>query len=70
MVRKGILALALFGVLSGCDPKNESALRPSGFENVRIGGELAQRVNRNFDRMESELYRPENVYWTEEQSNG
>ena len=70
MVRKGILALALSGVLFGCESKNECKLRPAGFENVRLGGELAERVNRNFDRMETELYQPENVYWTEEQSNG
>lgn len=43
---------------------------PIGFENVTVGGELAERIGRNFDRMESELYQPAQVYWSEEESNG
>ena len=34
------------------------------------GGELATRVNRNFDRLEEPKYRPENVFLTMEQSGG
>ena len=34
------------------------------------GGELATRVNRNFDRLEEHKYRPENVFLTMEQSGG
>ena len=69
---KSIFVLGLAGILCGCGHKRkaENTLRPTGFGTVRIEGELAERVNRNFDRMESEPYRPENVYWTEEQSNG
>ncbi len=39
-------------------------------ERYTVGGELGDRLSRNFDRMETELYQPEQVYWTEQESGG
>ena len=43
---------------------------PVPLEQVRAKGELRLRLDRNFDRMESEHYRTEHVFLTEEQSGG
>ena len=65
-----LLPLAVLCGCSSAPQKTAEPIRAAGFENVQIGGELADRLARNFDRMESELYQPEQVYWTEEASNG
>ena len=65
--------LAVFcsaGFMAGCLPDGGRTLAPAGFENVTVGGELGDRLSRNFDRMETELYQPEQVYWTEQESGG
>ncbi|MDE7406985.1 MAG: glycoside hydrolase family 127 protein, partial [Muribaculaceae bacterium] len=41
-----------------------------GLECAALTGDLAERVDRNFHRMETELYQPARVFWTEEESNG
>ncbi|HJB84507.1 MAG TPA: glycoside hydrolase family 127 protein [Candidatus Alistipes merdigallinarum] len=64
-------AIAGFAVwMYGCGCSDDQQLKTAGFESVTIGGELSERLNRNFDRMETELYQPEQVYWTEEESGG
>ncbi len=40
----------------------ESTLRPVSFDQVNIKGELYQRAMKNFDRLESDIYYPENVF--------
>lgn len=55
--------------MAGCasGPQTQ-ALAPAGFDRVTVGGELRQRIERNFDRLETDYYQPDQVYWTEEQS--
>ncbi|MFR3488372.1 MAG: hypothetical protein ACLTTP_03225 [Alistipes ihumii] len=48
----------------------DQALAPADFDRVTVGGELRQRIERNFDRLETDYYQPDQVYWTEEQSGG
>ncbi len=70
-MKKTIAILAVGTVLCGCTAgKPEPGLQPAGFDTVTVGGELAARIDRNFDRLETEMYYPENVYWTEEESGG
>lgn len=47
-----------------------SSLKPVELEEIAISGELAERISRNFDRLETPLYQPEQVFWTEEESGG
>ena len=47
---------------------NEGKIRVSEFSEVRVGGELKERIHRNFDRMESEAYQPARVFKTAEES--
>lgn len=39
-------------------------------EAIRVNGELGKRLARNFDRMETPLYQPDQVFWSEEESGG
>ena len=63
--------LCCFSAIS-CKPSvdNGPVLHPVGLEAVEMSGELAERVQRNFNRMETELYQPQQVFWTEEESGG
>lgn len=63
------LAAAAF-FLAGCSSEKSTTLEPAGLTNTRMSGELAERIARNFDRLETEYYWPENVYWSEEKSGG
>ena len=40
----------------------ETQLKPVPIEDIKICGELAERVARNFDRLEDEMYRPDSVF--------
>lgn len=53
------LAIAVCAVLS-CT--SDPSLRPVPIEDIKICGELAERVARNFDRLEDEMYRPDSVF--------
>ena len=55
-----------------CKPSadNSRGLHSVGLEYVGMSGELAERVQRNFNRMETELYQPRQVFWSEEESGG
>ena len=55
---------------TSCNNRLPQTLQGVGMEHVTIGGELAQRVQQNFNRMETPLYQPDQVYWTEQQSGG
>ncbi|WP_418166650.1 hypothetical protein, partial [Alistipes ihumii] len=50
-------------LLAGCasGPQTQ-ALAPAGFDRVTVGGELRQRIERNFDRLETDYYQPDQVY--------
>lgn len=71
---KNLLWIVMAGLaVASCGSKKGSeSIMPeaAGLEHVEMRGELAERINRNFDRMESELYRPAAVYWSEEESGG
>lgn len=49
---------------SGGEPSAEGGKNPENFlpEEIYIGGELAQRLDRNMDRLESDIYRPDAVF--------
>jgi len=42
--------------------KSDVSLHPVGFDQVNVQGELYQRVMKNFDRLETDIYHPENVF--------
>ena len=46
----------------------EEKLRVARFDEIRIDGELKERIHRNFNRMEEEKYHPDSVFLTNEQS--
>ena len=58
----GIFSLAIFFI--SCTNQNEQAieLKPVDFKQIRIGGELYLRAMKNFDRLETDIYYPENVF--------
>ena len=41
---------------------NESRWAPASFNGIEIAGDLAQRANQNYDRLESDIYRPPQVF--------
>src|SRR5690348_8175524 len=43
--------------------------QPVSFADLKISGELATRLQKNFDRLEEEKYQPDQVFLTLEQSN-
>lgn len=65
------LSIALLISFCGCSTNHQNQkLDTAGFENVQIEGELKARLNKNFDRLEEDLYQPQNLFWTEKESNG
>lgn len=68
MRKKPARLSALLGgacLLAGCASGLQTqALAPAGFDRVTVGGELRQRIERNFDRLETDYYQPDQVYWT------
>lgn len=62
------IALAAVLAITGCTAGGGSwagdRAVPENFlpEEIRTGGELAQRLDRNMDRLESEIYRPDAVF--------
>jgi len=55
---------ALFISFFSCTKTERSIelLKPVEFNRVKIGGELYQRAMKNFDRLETKIYYPENVF--------
>ena len=49
-------------LLAGACGKEAARIAPVPPESVRSGGELALRIDRNFDRLEDEMYRPDSVF--------
>ena len=61
-MNRSILSTLLWGCLSlavSCTPKDITPVPPGA---VRTDGELATRIDRNFDRLEDEMYRPDSVF--------
>ncbi len=72
-MRQLIWMVLLSASVSACLPTkrdNMMAVCPAGFEHVIVGGELSERINRNYGRMETPLYQPASLFWTEEESGG
>jgi hypothetical protein len=66
-----ILSISLLTAFCECTDKNQNQkLETTGFENIQIGGELKVRSNKNFDRLEEDLYQPKNLFWSEKESGG
>lgn len=63
------IALAASLLFASCG-SNDEALRPIGLESAKVGGELQERLQGNYDRLETETYQPEQVYWSEIASKG
>lgn len=61
-------SLGVFLVLFISSLSAQRKLQEVSFENIRMRGELYQRVSKNFDRLHEEKYRPQNVFLTEEES--
>lgn len=59
MIRKVLIAAALMAAAVSC---KEAPLAPVPIKNITMGGELAARVDRNFDRLEDEMYRPDSIF--------
>lgn len=53
--------LLLSPVLSNAQ-KFQSLLKPINYTDIKIGGELEFRANKNYDRLETETYSPEKVF--------
>lgn len=49
-------------LLVSCKNRQENSLATVDYQQIRIEGELHDRAMKNFDRLESEIYTPENVY--------
>lgn len=62
--KRYLLALPLLAFFVSCktQPEVTVALKPVEFSQVRMSGELYQRAMKNFDRLETEIYYPENVF--------
>lgn len=73
-MRSVILSLMFLGtVFVSCEVDNKVSnsshkMNMLPFESVYVKGELRERIIRNFNRLEEEKYRPENVFLTEKQS--
>jgi len=66
--------ILITSLVSGCTPQKHQDKMPDSVQvintaQVQIGGELHVRLMKNFDRLEEELYQPDNVFMTEEASN-
>ena len=60
-------AVSLLMFLSCKSGDSDDAIRMSEFSEIRIGGELKERIHRNFDRMEDDRYQPAHVFKTPEE---
>ena len=61
----GLAALAFANcpaIKAHATPISEEQLLPVSFDGIEIAGELAKRAGQNFDRLESDIYRPPLVF--------
>ena len=66
---KLINLLLIVAVVSSCKSGlDEEKIREARYDEIRIGGELKERIHRNYDRMEGSKYLPENLFLTLEES--
>jgi uncharacterized protein len=47
-----------------------AGLQPVNLEDIIIHGDLAKRLNQNFNRLEEEKYQPEHIFLTDKESGG
>ncbi len=62
-----LLIIGIAGLLYGCGPQsfNDAEFpQPIKLEHVTVSGDLKARAIRNFDRMESSIYHPDNLFIT------
>jgi uncharacterized protein len=59
----------LTGTLSAINPVKEQTPVPIPFNDIRIEGELLTRAMKNFDRLESDIYTPVNVFPLKQDEN-
>ncbi len=67
--------LPVICVVSFCLPlegqsRGRIMFQPANCEELVIKGDLAKRLNKNFNRLEEEKYRPEHVFLTDKESGG
>ncbi len=63
MLQKLLFAIAVgIFLISSCENQEQSSLSTIDYTQIEIDGELRERALKNFDRLESEIYTPENVY--------
>lgn len=70
MLKQILLSLTSLVLMTSCGVNKYEKLQAVGIESSKVGGELFTRLQKNYDRMETEDYQLEKVYWTEEESNG
>lgn len=56
------LFLLFFIQSSAVFAQSRTLLQPVRYDQIGISGELGQRIQRNFDRLETDVYYPENVF--------
>lgn len=54
--------LIITAVISAAVSCTQPKIAPVPLDSIQIGGELAARVDRNFDRLEDEMYRPDSIF--------
>lgn len=60
--------LSLAFLLCQLSASAHTKVQPISFQNLRIGGELKTRIERNFQRLHGDKYQPDHVFLTMEQS--
>ena len=51
-----------FAYCQNSNKDHSSPIRPIDFKNISVGGELSTRSMKNFNRLETDIYYPENVF--------
>lgn len=67
-MNKGGIILGVCLVLFVSSLAAQCNMQGVSFANIKMGGELYQRVSKNFDRLHEEKYQPQHVFLTEEES--
>jgi hypothetical protein len=61
-MKKIFLLFFFIFLLTFVSGKNNEVPIPIAFDNIKVSGELSIRALKNFDRLETEIYYPENVF--------
>lgn len=69
LLSKFLITVVLsFSLATNASGPTDRPMLPVGFNNVKVSGELYERVVQNMSRLEDERYRPDRVFLTEQQS--